>query len=144
MTDADDDGAHIQNLLLTFFFRYMRDLIEQRMLYIALPPLYRIAKGKEEYYLYSDEELNIKRKELKGGYTLTRYKGLGEMNASQLWETTMNPETRTLLCVDIENASLAERHVAQFMGDRADLRRSWIEDNVEFTLEDDYTQEVND
>ena len=144
MTDADDDGAHIQNLLLTFFFRYMRELIEQRMLYIALPPLYRIAKGKEEYYLYSDEELNIKRKELKGGYTLTRYKGLGEMNASQLWETTMNPETRTLLCVDIENASLAERHVAQFMGDRADLRRSWIEDNVEFTLEDDYTQEVND
>lgn len=143
MTDADDDGAHIQNLLLTFFFRYMRDLITKGMLYIALPPLYRIAKGKDEYYLYSDDELEEKRRELKNGYTLTRYKGLGEMNASQLWETTMNPETRTLLCVNIENAALAERRVADFMGDRADLRRSWIEDNVEFTLEDDYVKEVS-
>ena len=142
MTDADDDGAHIQNLLLTFFWRYMRDLIYKGMLYIALPPLYRIAKGKEEYYLYSDEELAEKRKELKSGYTLTRYKGLGEMNANQLWETTMNPETRTLLCVTIENAALAERRVSEFMGDRADLRRAWIEDNVEFTLEDDYAKEV--
>ncbi|MDX8418285.1 DNA topoisomerase IV subunit B [Absicoccus intestinalis] len=142
MTDADDDGAHIQNLLLTFFWRYMRDLIYKGMLYIALPPLYRIAKGKEEYYLYSDEELAEKRKELKSGYTLTRYKGLGEMNANQLWETTMNPQTRTLLCVTIENAALAERRVSEFMGDRADLRRAWIEDNVEFTLEDDYAKEV--
>lgn len=144
MTDADDDGAHIQNLLLTFFFRYMRDLIQKGMLYIALPPLYRIAKGKEEYYCYTDDELNEKRKDMKSGYTLTRYKGLGEMNANQLWETTMNPETRTLLCVSIENAGLAERHVSQFMGDRADLRRSWIEDNVEFTMEDDFQQEVSE
>ena len=143
MTDADDDGAHIQNLLLTFFWRYMRDLIYKGMLYIALPPLYRIAKGKEEYYLYTDEQLDEKRKELKSGYTLTRYKGLGEMNASQLWDTTMNPETRTLLCVSIENAALAEKRVSEFMGDRADLRRAWIEDNVEFTLEDDYVQEVD-
>lgn len=143
MTDADDDGAHIQNLLLTFFWRYMRDLIYKGMLYIALPPLYRIAKGKEEYYLYTDEELDEKRKELKSGYTLTRYKGLGEMNANQLWDTTMNPETRTLLCVSIDNAALAEKRVSEFMGDRADLRRAWIEDNVEFTLEDDYVQEVD-
>lgn len=143
MTDADDDGAHIQNLLLTFFWRYMRDLIYKGMLYIALPPLYRIVKGKEEYYLYSDDELDQKRKELKSGYTLTRYKGLGEMNANQLWDTTMNPETRTLLCVSIDNAALAERRVSEFMGDRADLRRAWIEDNVEFTLEDDYVQEVD-
>ncbi len=142
MTDADVDGAHIQNLLLTFFFRYMRDLIYKKMLYIALPPLYRIAKGKEEFYLYSDDELAAKRKQLKGGYTLTRYKGLGEMNANQLWETTMNPETRTLLCVSIEDAALAERRVSEFMGDRADLRRNWIEDNIEFTLEDEYTKEV--
>ncbi len=143
MTDADDDGAHIQNLLLTFFWRYMRDLIYKGMLYIALPPLYRIAKGKEEYYLYTDDELDEKRKELKSGYTLTRYKGLGEMNANQLWDTTMNPETRTLLCVSIDNAALAERRVSEFMGDRADLRRAWIEDNVEFTLEDKYAQEVD-
>ncbi len=143
MTDADDDGAHIQNLLLTFFWRYMRDLIYKGMLYIALPPLYRIAKGKEEYYLYTDDELDEKRKELKSGYTLTRYKGLGEMNANQLWDTTMNPETRTLLCVSIDNAALAEKRVSEFMGDRADLRRAWIEDNVEFTLEDKYAQEVD-
>ena len=121
----------------------MRDVIYKGMLYIALPPLYRIVKGKEEYYLYSDDELDQKRKELKSGYTLARYKGLGEMNANQLWDTTMNPETRTLLCVSIDNAALAERRVSEFMGDRADLRRAWIEDNVEFTLEDDYVQEVD-
>ena len=142
MTDADDDGAHIQNLLLTFFYRYMRDLIDKEMLYIALPPLYRIAKGKHEYYLYTDEELDEKKKELQSGYTITRYKGLGEMNASQLWDTTMNPETRTLICVTIENAIMAERRVHELMGDKAELRRSWIEDNVVFTLEDDYIKEV--
>lgn len=142
MTDADDDGAHIQNLLLTFFYRHMRDLIDHEMLYIALPPLYRIAKGKEEYYLYTDDELEDKKQELKKGYTITRYKGLGEMNASQLWDTTMNPETRTLLCVTIENAVMAERRVHELMGDKAELRRNWIEDNVVFTLEDDYAKEV--
>lgn len=142
MTDADDDGAHIQNLLLTFFYRYMRPLIEHEMLYIALPPLYRIAKGKEEYYLYTDEELEEKKQELKQGYTITRYKGLGEMNASQLWDTTMNPETRTLVCVTIENAMMAEKRVTELMGDKAELRRHWIEDNVVFTLEDDYAKEV--
>ncbi|WP_294688987.1 DNA topoisomerase IV subunit B [uncultured Faecalicoccus sp.] len=142
MTDADDDGAHIQNLLLTFFYRYMRDLIDKEMLYIALPPLYRIAKGKNEYYLYTDEELDEKKKELKNGYTITRYKGLGEMNATQLWDTTMNPATRTLICVTIENAVMAERRVHELMGDKAELRRNWIEDNVVFTLEDDYAKEV--
>ena len=109
MTDADDDGAHIQNLLLTFFYRYMRDLITHEMLYIALPPLYRIAKAGKEYYLYTNEELDEKKAELKNGYTITRYKGLGEMNATQLWDTTMNPESRTLLCVTIENAMMAEK-----------------------------------
>ena len=142
MTDADDDGAHIQNLLLTFFYRYMRDLITHEMLYIALPPLYRIAKAGKEYYLYTNEELDEKKAELKNGYTITRYKGLGEMNASQLWDTTMNPESRTLLCVTIENAMMAEKRVTELMGDKAELRRNWIEDNVVFTLEDDY-KEVN-
>lgn len=142
MTDADDDGAHIQNLLLTFFYRYMRDLITHEMLYIALPPLYRIAKAGKEYYLYTDEELDEKKAELKNGYTITRYKGLGEMNATQLWDTTMNPESRTLLCVTIENAMMAEKRVTELMGDKAELRRNWIEDNVVFTLEDDY-KEVN-
>lgn len=142
MTDADDDGAHIQNLLLTFFYRYMRDLITHEMLYIALPPLYRIAKAGKEYYLYTNEELDEKKNELKKGYTITRYKGLGEMNATQLWDTTMNPESRTLLCVTIENAMMAEKRVTELMGDKAELRRNWIEDNVVFTLEDDY-KEVN-
>lgn len=142
MTDADDDGAHIQNLLLTFFYRYMRDLITREMLYIALPPLYRIAKAGKEYYLYTNEELDEKKNELKNGYTITRYKGLGEMNATQLWDTTMNPESRTLLCVTIENAMMAEKRVTELMGDKAELRRNWIEDNVVFTLEDDY-KEVN-
>ena len=140
MTDADDDGAHIQNLLLTFFYRYMRDLITHEMLYIALPPLYRIAKGGKEYYLYTNEELDEKKTELKNGYTITRYKGLGEMNATQLWDTTMNPESRTLLCVTIENAMMAEKRVTELMGDKAELRRNWIEDNVVFTLEDDYKE----
>lgn len=140
MTDADDDGAHIQNLLLTFFYRYMRELITHEMLYIALPPLYRIAKGGKEYYLYTNEELDEKKAELKNGYTITRYKGLGEMNAAQLWDTTMNPESRTLLCVTIENAMMAEKRVTELMGDKAELRRNWIEDNVVFTLEDDYRE----
>ena len=140
MTDADDDGAHIQNLLLTFFYRYMRELITHEMLYIALPPLYRIAKGGKEYYLYTNEELDEKKAKLKNGYTITRYKGLGEMNATQLWDTTMNPESRTLLCVTIENAMMAEKRVTELMGDKAELRRNWIEDNVVFTLEDDYRE----
>ena len=140
MTDADDDGAHIQNLLLTFFYRYMRELITHEMLYIALPPLYRIAKGGKEYYLYTNEELDEKKAEVKNGYTITRYKGLGEMNATQLWDTTMNPESRTLLCVTIENAMMAEKRVTELMGDKAELRRNWIEDNVVFTLEDDYRE----
>ena len=140
MTDADDDGAHIQNLLLTFFYRYMRELITHEMLYIALPPLYRIAKGGKEYYLYTNEELDEKKAELKNGYTITRYKGLGEMNATQLWDTTMNPESRTLLCVTIENAMMAEKRVTELLGDKAELRRNWIEDNVVFTLEDDYRE----
>ncbi len=142
MTDADDDGAHIQNLLLTFFYRYMRGLIEHGMLYIALPPLFRIAKGKKEVYVYTDEELEAQKKAFGSGYTVQRYKGLGEMNASQLWDTTMDPQKRTLLQVSIEDGRVAEKRVSDLMGDRADLRRDWIEENVVFTLEDEYAREV--
>ena len=138
MTDADDDGAHIQILLMTFFYRYMRQLIEKGMLYIAMPPLYRIAKGKKEEYLYTDEELNEKKAEFGKGYTITRYKGLGEMNAEQLWETTMNPATRTMLRVTLEDARVADKRFSALMGDNAELRRNWLEENVEFANEDDF------
>lgn len=143
MTDADTDGAHIQTLLLTFFYRYMRELIEKGMLYIALPPLYKLQKGKQMQYAWTDEELNELRKSFPRGYTLQRYKGLGEMNADQLWDTTMNPATRSLIQVSIEDAVQAERRVSVLMGDKADVRREWIENNVSFTLEDDYAKEVS-
>ncbi len=142
MTDADDDGAHIQVLLLTFFFRYMRELIEKGMVYIALPPLYKLSKGNQIQYAWSDEELTALRKTFPKNFTLQRYKGLGEMNADQLWDTTMCPETRTLIQVSIEDAVLAERRVSVLMGDKADVRRDWIEENVSFTLEDNYALEV--
>lgn len=142
MTDADDDGAHIQVLLLTFFFRYMRELIEKGMVYIALPPLYKLSKGNQVQYAWSDEELMALRKTFPKNFTLQRYKGLGEMNADQLWDTTMCPETRTLIQVSIDDAVLAERRVSVLMGDKADVRRDWIEENVCFTLEDSYALEV--
>lgn len=141
MTDADDDGAHIQNLLLTFFYRFMRPLIDAGMLYIAMPPLFRIEKGSQEYYVYSNDELTQLKAELKSGYTISRYKGLGEMNANQLWETTMNPETRTLLRVTLDDGRLAEKRITELMGEKAELRRNWIEENVVFTLEDDFIKE---
>ncbi len=136
MTDADDDGAHIQCLLLTFFYRYMRPLIELGKLYIAMPPLYKITIGKDVSYAYTNEEL----KEMTQGkkYELQRYKGLGEMNADQLWETTMAPDTRTLIKVNIDDASLAEKRVSVLMGDKVEPRKEWIDENVEFSLEDDY------
>lgn len=140
MTDADDDGAHIQILLLTFFFRFMRPLIEQGMVYIANPPLYKVSKGKDVHYCYTDDELERLKKDL-GKVEIQRYKGLGEMNASQLWDTTMNPQTRTLIQVSIDDMMLAEKNVSTLMGDKANARREWIEENVSFTLEDDYKVE---
>lgn len=142
MTDADTDGAHIQVLLLTFFYRYMRELIEAGMVYIALPPLYKLSKGKQIQYAWTDEELHELRKTFPKGFMLQRYKGLGEMNADQLWDTTMCPETRTLIQVSIDDAVIAERRVSVLMGDKADVRRDWIEENVSFSLEDSYTVEV--
>ena len=138
MTDADDDGCHIQVLLITFFYRYMKPLIEAGKLYIACPPLYKVKFSKnEEVYVYSDEEL----KEVTNGRKpedLQRYKGLGEMDASQLWETTMNPATRTLIRVNLTDAVLAEKRVSVLMGEKVEPRKIWIEENVEFSLEDDY------
>jgi len=136
MTDADDDGAHIQCLLLTFFYRYMRPLIEAGKLYIALPPLFKITSGKDMHYAYTIEEMKEMTKNK--NCTLQRYKGLGEMNADQLWETTMDPMTRTLIKVNIDDASLAEKRVSVLMGDKVEPRKEWINENVEFSLEDEY------
>ena len=138
MTDADVDGAHIQILLLTFFYHYMRGLIEQGKLFIALPPLYKLDYGKKHYYAYTDDELNEIKNNHTGKYSIQRYKGLGEMNADQLWETTMNPDSRTLIRVNITDAALAQKRVEVLMGDKVEPRKEWIDENVEFTLEDDY------
>ncbi len=138
MTDADDDGAHIQCLLLTFFYRYMRPLVEKGHLYIAMPPLFKVTIGKEVKYAYTNDELRDMTKDITK-YEIQRYKGLGEMNADQLWETTMNPKTRTLIKVNIDDASLAEKRVTVLMGDKVEPRKEWIEENVEFSLEDSYT-----
>ncbi|MFT9005764.1 MAG: DNA topoisomerase IV subunit B [Liquorilactobacillus hordei] len=141
MTDADTDGAHIQTLLLTFFYKYMRPMIDAGKIYIALPPLYKIQKKIKNKnvirYAWTDDELHYATKEMKQGYTLQRFKGLGEMNADQLWETTMNPATRTLVRVKIEDDTLAEKRVTTLMGDKVEPRRKWIENNVQFTLEED-------
>ncbi|OKP93549.1 DNA topoisomerase IV subunit B [Paenibacillus sp. P46E] len=137
MTDADTDGAHIQVLLLTFFYRYMKPLIDAGKVFIAQPPLYKLTRksGKLETvrYAWSDEELANYLKEFGKNFELQRYKGLGEMNPDQLWETTMNPESRNLLQVQIEDAAKAERRVSTLMGDKVDPRKRWIVENVDFT-----------
>ncbi|KOS68493.1 DNA gyrase subunit B [Lysinibacillus contaminans] len=141
MTDADTDGAHIQVLLLTFFYRYMRPLIEAGKVFIALPPLYKVSRGtgKKEVvaYAWTENDLQAAIQKVGKGYMLQRYKGLGEMNADQLWDTTMNPETRTLIRVTIEDGVSAERRVTTLMGDKVEPRRKWIEANVNFGMEDD-------
>lgn len=132
MTDADVDGSHIRILLLTFFFRFMRPLIEKGYVYAAQPPLYKVSKGREDKYFYSDEELNVYLDSLgRKGYEIQRYKGLGEMNPEQLWDTTMNPEFRTLLQVQMDDAIIADQTFAQLMGENPELRRSFIEENAD-------------
>ena len=143
MTDADDDGAHIQILLLTFFFRYMRPLIEDGRVYIAVPPLFKVTNkgGKKNFtkYAYTTEELQDTMKKLdKENVLISRFKGLGEMSAEQLWETTMNPESRTLIQVRLEDFDEAEGEIDLFMGDDAARRRQWLENHVQFSLEDEY------
>ena len=138
MTDADDDGAHIQILLLTFFYRYMKPLIENGKLFIAMPPLYKLFNGKTVYYAWTDEERKEILEKSKIKLETQRYKGLGEMNPDQLWETTMNPSTRSLVKVDINDVALAEKRVSILMGDKVEPRKEWIEENVDFTLQDNY------
>ncbi len=139
MTDADDDGAHIQILLLTFFYRYMKGLIETGRLFVADPPLYKITCGKEVVYAWTEEERKeyLEKNKSKGTY-VQRFKGLGEMNFKELKVTTMDPQTRRLFKVHITDAALAEKRVSVLMGDKVEPRKEWIEENVDFSLEDDY------
>ena len=140
MTDADTDGAHIQVLLLTFFYRYMKPLLEAGKVYLAMPPLYKVSKGKGKKeiveYAWTEEELQDKINKVGKGYMLQRYKGLGEMNADQLWETTMNPETRLLIRVTVDDAAQTERRLTTLMGSKVEPRRQWIESNVQFTMDE--------
>lgn len=142
MTDADDDGAHIQTLLLTFFFRYMRPLIEASRLYIAQPPFYKVTykknKKEETVYAWSDEDLKETLESIGQNYMITRFKGLGEMNFYQLWETTMNPESRTLIQVTIDDLNVSDKHISVLMGDQVAPRREWIEANVDFEVTDEF------
>jgi len=137
MTDADDDGAHIQCLLLTFFYRYMKPLIENGRLFIAMPPLYKLSIGGKDTYLWTNEELRTMTAG-KSNYKIQRYKGLGEMNADQLCDTTMDPKYRSLVKVNITDGALAEKRVSVLMGDAVEPRKNWINENVEFSLEDAY------
>lgn len=140
LSDADVDGYHIRAILLTFFFRYMKDLINEGHVYIGLPPLYKIAKGNQVEYAYDDNALNEAKSRMGKGASVQRYKGLGEMNADQLWETTMNPEQRTLMQVTIEEAAEAEKLVSVLMGDAVDLRREYIIEHADFNKVDAFNR----
>jgi DNA gyrase subunit B len=137
MTDADVDGAHIRTLLLTFFYKEMKQLIEAGYVYIAQPPLFRVAKGKEEFYVYDEQERDEAIKRLsngsgRGSVSIQRYKGLGEMNPDQLWKTTMDPATRTILKVEMDDATMATELFEKLMGDEVEPRRLFIEENARY------------
>ena len=138
LSDADQDGAHIRAILLTFFFRYMRELINDGHVFIGLPPLYRVAKKGYEEYVYSDKELPEAIARAGRNYDLQRYKGLGEMNPEQLWETTMDPEKRNLVQVTIEDAAEAEKMVTTLMGDDIEARKQYINEHANFDREDEF------
>jgi DNA gyrase subunit B len=140
MTDADVDGSHIRTLLLTFFYRYMKPLIEDGYVYIAQPPLYKVSQGKAEHYAYTEEQMDKLREELKdkGKMSIQRYKGLGEMDAEQLWETTMDPSRRILLKVDLEDAIEADTVFDMLMGEKVEPRRDFILSNAKFAKNIDF------
>ena len=137
LSDADQDGAHIRAILLTFFFRYMKELITNGHLFIGQPPLYRVKKGREMHYCYDERQLNTYTEKMGRGYSIQRYKGLGEMNPEQLWETTMNPDGRTLIQVSIDDAASADYLVRTLMGDKVEPRRNYISEHADFNKEDD-------
>ena len=143
LSDADQDGAHIRAILLTFFFRYMRGLITEGHVYIGMPPLYKCAKGDKVIYCYDDEALAVAIRQMGKGYTLQRYKGLGEMNPEQLWETTMNPQARKMMQVSIEDATEAERMVTILMGDKVEPRRAYIQQYANFNKQDSFIEHVD-
>ena len=143
LSDADQDGAHIRAILLTFFFRYMRPLITDGHVFIGLPPLYKVYKKGYEEYVYSDAELPEAIKRAGKGYSLQRYKGLGEMNAEQLWDTTMDPDKRTLVQVTIDDAAQAERMVTTLMGDNIEERKDYISRHANFDREDKFMKMIN-
>ena len=132
MADADVDGQHIRTLLLTFFFRFMRPVIEAGYVYIAMPPLYKITKGKQTRYAYDDEERDAIIEEFGNGYKIGRFKGLGEMNPDQLWETTLNPDNRVMMRVSIEDARRADETFTILMGDKVEPRKEFIEKNAKY------------
>ena len=142
MADADVDGSHIRTLLLTFFFRHMRPLVDAGHIYLAQPPLYKVYKGKNanlvEKFAYSDDERNALLAEMGPGAKVQRYKGLGEMDPPELWETTMNPETRTMLRVELEDAIAADQIFTVLMGDKVELRKEYISENADFNKKDIY------
>jgi len=142
LSDADQDGAHIRAILLTFFFRYMRELVQTGHVYIGMPPLYKVYKKDVEEYAYDDNELQKKIEKVGRGYQIQRYKGLGEMNPEQLWETTMNPKSRVLMQVTLEDAAEAERLITTLMGDAIDARKAYISENADFNKEDNFMKEV--
>ena len=143
LSDADQDGAHIRSILLTFFFRYMKDLISEGHIYIGQPPLYKVSNRNSTKYAYDDIELNKVLKNTGRGYSLQRYKGLGEMNPQQLWDTTMNPDVRKLLRVTIEDAAEAEKIITTLMGDSVEARKKYISEYANFNKEDEFINEVN-
>lgn len=140
LSDADQDGAHIRAILLTFFFRYMKELVTNGHIYIGMPPLYKIAKGDRIYYAYSDEELRDRANKMGKGYTVQRYKGLGEMNPEQLWETTMDPQRRNIIQVTIDDAASADKLITTLMGDKVDPRRQYISAHANFNKDDTFQE----